>query len=465
MPERNRVSLSFLIISVALVVALLAWNGYSRYRDYRDHQDALSQHLAVGAASEIALQVRELRHRVALFAEEEGPLLARVAQGPGSGADYAELERLVGRHFESHVAFAATAGDGEPLVHGAGARLGQECRDEIRAFAQGDAPYQVYIHPMPGSYHFDVMAPWKTASDAQGVFFVSFPPALLSRVLRYSEPQGHRFLLLHREDRGLIEVTSRGARDVLGSDVRLSPAELERIAVRVPVEGTRWVLADLPEAGLHRATGEAIARDTGLFVAILVVLSVLMARFLKRAEGRRLVAESNLRRAHHELELRVRDRTHRLSEANAELRELFEQHRVAERTLREREETLRIVLETTVDAIVIINEAGTVLTFNRAAERLFGYGREEVEGHNVRMLMPPGHADYHDTYLARYIETGERHIIGSGRVVEGKHKDGTLIPLHLGVSEAKIGRQHLFTGILRPLPPGAQEGEADPGAD
>lgn len=453
--------MTFLVITVALVVMLLVWNGYSRYRDYREYQADLSQRLAGGAASELALQVRELRHRVALFAEEEADLLARVASDPDDDPGYDQLARRVRRYFETHQAFTIAAADGETLVEGLDSLVGEICRQDIRQFARGEHPYQVSIHPTPGSYHFDVMARWGKAPGDHGVFFVSFPPRMLARVLRYSEPQGHRFLLVHRDDPELIEVTARGARDVLGTDFRLSPEDVRRIGTRVPVDGTRWVLVDLPDPGLLHQTRDTIARDTGLFVALLVVMSVVMARFLKRAEGRRLVAESNLRRAHHELELRVRDRTRRLSEANGELRELFEQNRVAERTLREREETLRIILETTVDAIVIINEAGTVLTFNRAAERLFGYGREEVEGHNVRMLMPPGHADYHDTYLARYLETEERHIIGSGRVVEGKHKDGTPIPLHLGVSEAKIGRQRLFTGILRPLPPGAAEPAAD----
>ena len=112
---------------------------------------------------------------------------------------------------------------------------------------------------------------------------------------------------------------------------------------------------------------------------------------------------------------------------------------------------LRSILDTVPDAMIVIDETGDVQFFSTAAERLFGYTAEEVRGHNVRMLMPPPYREQHDGYLERYRRTGERRIIGIGRVVVGQRKDGSTFPMELSVGEANQTGQHLFTGFVRDL--------------
>ena len=121
----------------------------------------------------------------------------------------------------------------------------------------------------------------------------------------------------------------------------------------------------------------------------------------------------------------------------------------AERALRRSEDHLRSIVTTAATAIITIDEHGTIDTFNPAAERMFGYTVAEAVGQNVRLLMPPPYRDEHDGYLARYLKTGEARVIGSGREVVGRRKDGTTFPLDLVVSE--IGHSRCFTGILRDL--------------
>ena len=99
-------------------------------------------------------------------------------------------------------------------------------------------------------------------------------------------------------------------------------------------------------------------------------------------------------------------------------------------------ELLRSILETVPDAMIVIDERGIVQFFSSAAERLFGYSANEVSGENVRMLMPQPYLEQHDSYLERYRRTNKRRIIGIGRVVVGRRKDGSTFPMELSVGEA-----------------------------
>jgi two-component system, LuxR family, sensor kinase FixL len=112
---------------------------------------------------------------------------------------------------------------------------------------------------------------------------------------------------------------------------------------------------------------------------------------------------------------------------------------------------LRSILETVPDAMVVIDARGNVDSFSSAAERLFGYSAAEVHGQNVKMLMPSPYRDQHDGYLKRYLTTGERRIIGIGRVVVGQRKDGSTFPMELSVGEVRQDGRRLFTGFVRDL--------------
>lgn len=124
---------------------------------------------------------------------------------------------------------------------------------------------------------------------------------------------------------------------------------------------------------------------------------------------------------------------------------------VREDDARRREARLTAILDTAVDAIITIDEAGRIESFNPAAERLFGYPAGEVIGRNVNCLMPEPYASEHDCYLARYLATGDPRIIGIGREVLGRRKDGTTFPIDLAVGEAKTPHGRVFSGIVRDL--------------
>ncbi|MCC2643923.1 MAG: uncharacterized protein K0S45_4336 [Nitrospira sp.] len=126
--------------------------------------------------------------------------------------------------------------------------------------------------------------------------------------------------------------------------------------------------------------------------------------------------------------------------------------------LQESQERLRAIVETAVDGIITIDESGTMESINPAVERIFQYPKEELIGQNVKILMPTPDHHRHDGYLQRYRETGERKIIGIGREVTGRRKDGSLFPIELSISETQLPGRRFFTGILRDI---SQRKQAD----
>jgi len=127
------------------------------------------------------------------------------------------------------------------------------------------------------------------------------------------------------------------------------------------------------------------------------------------------------------------------------------QRKQAEQSLRESEGRLRALVETAVDGVILIDAVGTVQMFNPACETLFGYRAEEVVDRNVRMLMPEPYQSEHDRYLEQYREDGVRRIIGIGREVSARRKDGSIFPMELSVGEASRGDQPVFVGIIRDI--------------
>ncbi|TXH80494.1 MAG: PAS domain-containing sensor histidine kinase [Rhizobium sp.] len=123
----------------------------------------------------------------------------------------------------------------------------------------------------------------------------------------------------------------------------------------------------------------------------------------------------------------------------------------AQDDLAEREAHLRSILDTVPESMIVIDEVGTISSFSAAAENLFGYAASEVCGKNVKMLMPQPDRDAHDGYISRYLTTGERRIIGYGRVVTGQRKDGSVFPMELSVGEAVTKGRRIFTGFIRDL--------------
>jgi len=182
--------------------------------------------------------------------------------------------------------------------------------------------------------------------------------------------------------------------------------------------------------GVGPAGALPIASAAGREVLFLHLLAaaiiVLLTASLRREFGRTARGREELRQAQQQLQ----DRVEKLADA---------------------ERRARAVVDHVIDGIITIDQRATVETFNPAAERIFGYRAEEVIGRNVRMLMPEPYQGQHDSYLANYLHTGQAKIIGIGREVAGRRKDGSVFPMDLAISEFRHGDHRMFAGIIRDI--------------
>ncbi len=133
------------------------------------------------------------------------------------------------------------------------------------------------------------------------------------------------------------------------------------------------------------------------------------------------------------------------------MRRHYQDAEAANVELRAREARLQSIMETAPDAIIVIDEGGLIQSFSATAERMFGWRAEEVIGANVDMLMPEPDHSRHDRYISRYLETGEKRIIGLGRIVTAKRRDGATFPIELAIGEVQAGGRRCFTGFIRDI--------------
>lgn len=179
---------------------------------------------------------------------------------------------------------------------------------------------------------------------------------------------------------------------------------------------TNWRVVLRPIPG-HYESGKAVGPWLALGAGLLFTL--MMAGYLNTLQRRRVVIEQE-----------VQQRTDELNNSR---------------------ERIRSVINTVVDGIVTIDALGIVQSFNPAAENIFGYAADEVIDRNVKMLMPAPYTKEHDGYLHNYLTTGEKKVIGIGREVMGKRKDGSTFDMELSVSEMRINEERMFTGIVRDI--------------
>ncbi|WP_054774704.1 PAS domain S-box protein [Methylogaea oryzae] len=232
------------------------------------------------------------------------------------------------------------------------------------------------------------------------------------------------------------------------------------VDIRVGAENYGRVEVGMSVAAIQAVIAEArnrIVALAGLEIGLVALFSWLLGSYLTHQlrdleQASMAVAQGDFTPV---LRVRGRDELARVAQAfngmSERMGNTYRHLQVALAEAERRGERLQAVVDSGLDGILAIDQYGRITLFSRSAERIFGYGADEVMGRNVSMLMPEPYQSEHDGYLRRYLETRERHVIGVGREVVGLHKDGSVFPMDLSITELLSANDHGFIGLVRDI--------------
>lgn len=283
--------LVYILIALLMVGTLLSWQAWTRTSNFRNFHQQLAITSVTGAVDELELLFSELQRSMRLFTDDQAALLENIARDSGNNSAWEQLEDAVWKHFPEYFGLTLTDTAGNVLRPDSDNKVGKLCQQDIHTFIDQGYWQQGYVHPSPLAYHFDIMVPWGNVKQPHGVFFLSFHPRTLVRILQQMQSPGHELLLLRRDRTGLIEVTGEGSRNQLKRETTLNPGELARIIYSLPVADSRWEVADLPLEKLFRTEAVHNWTSAALMFSAFVIAGLLMLSQLRHKEQRRLQAE------------------------------------------------------------------------------------------------------------------------------------------------------------------------------
>jgi two-component system, LuxR family, sensor kinase FixL len=439
-PAVQKASFWLLVLMLLAVGCLLAVHAHLSYREFNASQTKLAQQSVAGAATLIADYMNVLNFRIMLFSDAEQAALARLAADPDDVDAWNRVQTRIAQYFKYAFAFSVADEKGEILVQDFNGKIEEVCKADLRNYALHPDSRATYIHPNPLGYHFDIVRSLKLGENRRGLFFLSFYPQRIATILKGSEIAGHRLLLLNSDRPGLIEITAQGSREALGENTWLGPGKLEQALAQSKVPGSKWLLADLPERGWmeqerSRLVSQAILGFVVFFIMAATLYSLVRRQEVKLHKVRKALAEANA-----SLEGRVLERTRVLREMN---RELLRQSQAREEAMRSLQVTnmelaraqgrIRQVIDSSLVAHLLVDERGQIVLANAAAERLFGYGHDELVGNSVEALIPADKCEAHVRHRHDYAEHPYIGIM-TGRRVTAQRKNGRVFPAEVGLN-------------------------------
>jgi two-component system, chemotaxis family, CheB/CheR fusion protein len=331
--------------------------------------------------------------------------------------------------------------------------------DECALVLQRLTPVEAEVHTDDGRCCLRRILPYRTMDDKIEGVVITFSDvtqlkqaAQRDRRLATVLMDSNDAVMVH-DFQGRISAWNRGASRMYGYPEAEALSMNVRNLVPEPLRPQALRLIEALSRGESAAVLETqrLAKDGR-------VLDVSLAATVLRDQGGAPLAVatterdiSQQKRTHEEMERRIAERTHEVEATNRDLLAEISERKRTESALRESGDRIAAIVNSAAEGIITIDQRGTIDSFNRAAERMFGYSAAEVIGQNVKLLMPSPFREAHADYLAEYLQTGIKKIIGIGREVIGRRKDGSVFPIDLAISELQDGTTRLFTGLVRDI--------------
>jgi hypothetical protein len=279
--ESSRQANLYVLISLSMMTILLIWNATLRVDNFAKRQTELADHSVQAAADEVALLINGYKRSVHIFADDNQAHISRVAEWPQDAGLYVILEKRITTFFPEYFAFTIADNSGTTLLEGFEGLVGPRCQNDIHKFAVSKSQ-AVYMHHGRADVppHFDIMAHWGADKQSGNIIFISYKTDTLKRTLANIGVAGHHIYLLRRDDPGLIDLAITGNDESLPVNKRLDPEEMQRISYSVPVPGTLWDVAILPDKALYAdAYSSILVQSLIVFIGFLII-SIIMRMLL-----------------------------------------------------------------------------------------------------------------------------------------------------------------------------------------
>ena len=321
----------FVLVLIAVSLMLL-WNGQLRKNDFQRSEIEIMRSMTQATATGIESLLTDRKNQIKVFVEDFDSQLTAIANNPDDDNLIDALnERLVAR-FPNVFTFTVVGDSGEPLIQDIEGLVGDICKVDIKDFFRINSNNStvsfnnIYIHPQPFHYHYDIMLPWKFGS-VKSVFFVSFEADSLAKVLKRDQVPGYSLFILRTDEASLIEVSADGVRDVISRDIHLSKLEQQSIGHRYTIAGTKWEVVAIADPLVFSTFINTIYIESFAVFVVVSLVGLILVVIYRRTDVRRIIAENELSTANEVLENRVKERTEALQKSEAGFREVLDNSR------------------------------------------------------------------------------------------------------------------------------------------
>ncbi len=396
-----KTSLSLIFMLFVMVAIVLLWTVKINKLEFQNNHYKIAVQSVKGSATEIRLLISSLQTSLNLMVHGHNNLFEKLAKNPDDTAAHDIISKLMGKYFPDFYAFTIADSEGNVVYDDFEEQVGALCRSDLRKFVKNNLSHDLYVHPGPGKYHFDIMLKLNYKNQKPGVLFVSFELNSIARILSSAQTPGHNLYLLRQDVKDLIEVSAKGSRDKLPLPFKLTTTEMQSAFYQIPVRGTRWNLVDLPDKTLFSQHAYHQYLHFGWLLSLFGLICILMFIRINREQKRRLAAENALRQSCIDLECRVKQRTQDLLNVNTDLQAQIEETKAIE----QQKNKLYQAIEQTEDSIEIANRQGIIEYVNPAYLHQTGLELDEILGKPSNEIKPSKKQGFH-SHLWKSITSG-----------------------------------------------------------